>query len=127
MHIAVAGADGVGLNARSWASTAKAGMKQADAPQEKARPCAFQQIVNINRAKGKCIPWHLYQFVCVRLCVCWELGVHRSGYYISQWATGRVHHDNHQLSIFYFATLTKLICIMPSCPLNSGPPFFICV
>lgn len=78
MHIAVAGADGVGLNARSWASTAKAGMKQADAPQEKARPCTFQQIVNINRAKGKCIPWHLYQFVCVCLSVCvgsWVLGI----------------------------------------------------
>lgn len=69
MHIAVAGADGVGFNARSWASAAKAGMKQADAPQEKARPCAFQQIVNITRAKGKFIPWHL--------CVC--LGAGSSG------------------------------------------------
>nr|XP_046273554.1 uncharacterized protein LOC124074560 isoform X2 [Scatophagus argus] len=47
-----AGTDGVGVNARSWASAAKAGMKQADAPQEKARPCTFQQIVNINRAKA---------------------------------------------------------------------------
>ncbi|XP_074543404.1 uncharacterized protein LOC141803338 [Halichoeres trimaculatus] len=48
----VAGTDGVGGNARSWASTAKVGMKQAAAPQEKARPCAFQQIVTINRAKA---------------------------------------------------------------------------
>ncbi|CAK6949723.1 uncharacterized protein LOC121913851 [Scomber scombrus] len=47
----VAGTDGVGVNARSWASAAKAGMKQAAAPQEKARPCTFQQIVTINRAK----------------------------------------------------------------------------
>lgn len=54
-NIAFAGADGVGVNARSWASAAKAGMKQADAPQEKARPCTFQQIVNINRARGKFI------------------------------------------------------------------------
>ncbi|XP_060916278.1 uncharacterized protein LOC132991512 [Labrus mixtus] len=48
----VAGTDGVGGNARSWASAAKAGMKQAAAPQEKARPCTFQQIDTINRAKG---------------------------------------------------------------------------
>ncbi|XP_056254655.1 uncharacterized protein LOC130183365 isoform X2 [Seriola aureovittata] len=48
----VAGADGVGVNARSWASAAKAGMKQAAAPQEKARPCNFQQIVTVNRAKA---------------------------------------------------------------------------
>ncbi|XP_067468092.1 uncharacterized protein [Thunnus thynnus] len=48
----VAGTDGVGVNARSWASAAKAGMKQAAAPQEKARPCTFQQIVTINRAKA---------------------------------------------------------------------------
>lgn len=71
MHIAVAGTDGVGVNARSWASAAKAGMKQAAAPQEKARPCTFQQIVTINRAKGKLIPWHLYQMcVCVGRYVC---------------------------------------------------------
>ncbi|KAG8005101.1 hypothetical protein GBF38_011003, partial [Nibea albiflora] len=50
-HIAVAGTDGMGVNARSWANAAKAGMKQAAAPQEKARPCTFQQIVTINRAK----------------------------------------------------------------------------
>ncbi|XP_044027211.1 uncharacterized protein LOC122864139 isoform X3 [Siniperca chuatsi] len=49
----VAGTDGVGVNARSWASAAKAGMKQAAAPQEKARPCTFQQIVTINRAKAR--------------------------------------------------------------------------
>ncbi|XP_071356967.1 nucleolar and coiled-body phosphoprotein 1-like isoform X2 [Trachinotus anak] len=49
----VAGADGVGVNARSWASAAKAGMKQAAAPQEKARPCNFQQIVTVNRAKAR--------------------------------------------------------------------------
>ncbi|XP_047461539.1 uncharacterized protein LOC125020245 [Mugil cephalus] len=48
----VAGTDGTGVGARSWARVAKAGMKQAAAPQEKARPCAFQQIVTINRAKG---------------------------------------------------------------------------
>ncbi|XP_065804425.1 uncharacterized protein [Labrus bergylta] len=48
----VAGTDGVGGNARSWASAAKAGMKQAAAPQEKARPCTFQQIATINRAKA---------------------------------------------------------------------------
>lgn len=71
-NIAFAGADGVGVNARSWASAAKAGMKQADAPQEKARPCTFQQIVNINRARGKFILWHLYPFY---IGVCWELGV----------------------------------------------------
>ncbi|GAA6231866.1 uncharacterized protein LOC108900433 isoform X1 [Lates japonicus] len=46
------GTDGAGVNARSWASAAKAGMKQAAAPQEKARPCTFQQIVTINRAKA---------------------------------------------------------------------------
>lgn len=76
MHIAVAGTDGVGVNARSWASAAKAGMKQAAAPQEKARPCTFQQIVTINRAKGKLIPWHLYQ-MCVRVgsCVCRGVGI----------------------------------------------------
>ncbi len=78
MHTAVAGTDGVGVNARSWASAAKAGMKQAAAPQEKARPCTFQQIVTINRAKGKFIPWHLYPTcvcVCVWSCVCSETGV----------------------------------------------------
>ncbi|XP_045914065.1 uncharacterized protein LOC123976186 isoform X3 [Micropterus dolomieu] len=48
----VAGTDGVDVNARSWASAAKAGMKQAAAPQEKARPCTFQQIVTINKAKA---------------------------------------------------------------------------
>ncbi|XP_074470070.1 uncharacterized protein c19h1orf94 isoform X1 [Sebastes fasciatus] len=47
-----AGTDGMDVNARSWASAAKAGMKQAAAPQEKARPCTFQQIVTINRAKA---------------------------------------------------------------------------
>ncbi|XP_059206156.1 uncharacterized protein LOC131985126 [Centropristis striata] len=50
----VAGTDGVDVNARSWASAAKAGMKQAAAPQEKARPCTFQQIVTIKRAKARC-------------------------------------------------------------------------
>ncbi|XP_029023898.1 uncharacterized protein LOC114866289 isoform X2 [Betta splendens] len=49
---AVAGADGAGVNARSWACAAKAGMKQAAAPQERARPCSFQQLVTINRAKA---------------------------------------------------------------------------
>ncbi|XP_025758095.1 uncharacterized protein LOC100709710 isoform X1 [Oreochromis niloticus] len=49
----VAGADGVGVSARSWANAAKAGMKQAAAPQEKARPCTFQQIVTINKAKAE--------------------------------------------------------------------------
>ncbi|XP_028453998.1 uncharacterized protein c19h1orf94 [Perca flavescens] len=49
----VAGTDGVdNINARSWASAARAGMKQAAAPQEKARPCTFKQIVPINRAKA---------------------------------------------------------------------------
>ncbi|KAF3707626.1 hypothetical protein EXN66_Car000799 [Channa argus] len=47
----VAGTDGMGVNARSWASVAKEGMKQAAAPKEKARPCILQQIVTINRAK----------------------------------------------------------------------------
>ncbi|KAI4817582.1 hypothetical protein KUCAC02_010967, partial [Chaenocephalus aceratus] len=47
-----AGADGVCVNARTWASAAKAGMKQAAAPQEKARPSILQQIVTINRAKA---------------------------------------------------------------------------
>ncbi|KAM7383989.1 hypothetical protein PAMA_011370 [Pampus argenteus] len=46
------GTDGAGVNARSWACAAKAGMKRAAAPQEKARPCTFQQIVTINRAKA---------------------------------------------------------------------------
>lgn len=69
VHIAVAGTDGMAVNARSWASAAKAGMKQAAAPQEKARPCTFQQILTINRAKGKFIPWHLYP-MCVYVCVC---------------------------------------------------------
>ncbi|KAK5883941.1 hypothetical protein CesoFtcFv8_020212 [Champsocephalus esox] len=46
------GADGVCVNARTWASAAKAGMKQAAAPQEKARPSILQQIVTINRAKA---------------------------------------------------------------------------
>lgn len=67
VHIAVAGADGVGVSARSWANAAKAGMKQAAAPQEKARPATFQQIVTINKAKGKLISWHL-QVMCA--CVC---------------------------------------------------------
>ncbi|KAK1880515.1 Centromere-associated protein E, partial [Dissostichus eleginoides] len=48
----VAGADGMCVNARTWASAAKAGMKQAAAPQEKARPSILQQIVTINRAKA---------------------------------------------------------------------------
>lgn len=47
MHIAVAGTDGVGVSARTWASAAKVGMNQAAAPQEKARPCAAQQTVTI--------------------------------------------------------------------------------
>ncbi|KAK5855315.1 hypothetical protein PBY51_005424 [Eleginops maclovinus] len=47
----VAGADGVCVNARTWASAAKAGMKQAAAPQEKARPSILQQIVTINTVK----------------------------------------------------------------------------
>ncbi|KAK5613060.1 hypothetical protein CRENBAI_002397 [Crenichthys baileyi] len=51
----VAGTDGVGVNARSWVSAAKAGMRQAAVPQEKARPCTFQHTVAINRAKGKVI------------------------------------------------------------------------
>ncbi|XP_051811035.1 uncharacterized protein LOC127535992 [Acanthochromis polyacanthus] len=46
------GTDGMPVNARTWASAAKAGMKQAAAPQEKARPCTFQQIVTINGAKA---------------------------------------------------------------------------
>ncbi|XP_019130985.1 uncharacterized protein c19h1orf94 isoform X2 [Larimichthys crocea] len=50
----VAGTDGMGVNARSWANAAKAGMKQAAAPQEKARPFPFHQIVTINRAKVGC-------------------------------------------------------------------------
>ncbi|XP_036948296.1 uncharacterized protein LOC119016523 isoform X4 [Acanthopagrus latus] len=55
----VAGTDGGGVNARTWASAAKAGMKQAAAPQEKARPCTFQQTVAINTAKaGVCSARH---------------------------------------------------------------------
>lgn len=65
VHIAVAGADGVGGNARSWAIVAKAGMKQADAPQEKARPRTSPQINDTSRAKGKFIPTRLYTFMCV--------------------------------------------------------------
>lgn len=65
VHIAVAGTDGAGVDARSWACAAKAGMKQAAAPQEKARPCSFQQIVTINKAKGKVLLWQLYL-----ICVC---------------------------------------------------------
>lgn len=65
VHIAVAGADGVGGNARSWAIVAKAGMKQADAPQEIARPCTSPQINDTSRAKGKFIPMRLYTFMCV--------------------------------------------------------------
>lgn len=69
VHIAVAGADGVGGNARSWAIVAKAGMKQADAPQEKARPRTSPQINDTSRAKGKFIPMRLYLF---HIHVCWE-------------------------------------------------------
>lgn len=58
MHIAVAGADGVGGNARSWAIVAKAGMRHADAPEEEARPCSSPQINDISRAKGKATPAH---------------------------------------------------------------------
>ncbi|KAA8586103.1 uncharacterized protein c19h1orf94 isoform X2 [Etheostoma spectabile] len=51
----VAGTDGVDdISARSWASAARAGMKQAAAPQEKARPCTFQHTVPINRTKAGC-------------------------------------------------------------------------
>lgn len=59
VHIAVAGADGVGGNARSWAIVAKAGMRQADAPEENARPRGSAQINDISRAKGKATPAHL--------------------------------------------------------------------
>ncbi|XP_068567602.1 uncharacterized protein [Cebidichthys violaceus] len=52
-HPRVAGTDGVDANARSWADAAKAGMKRAAAPQEKARPCTLQQTVTINRAKAR--------------------------------------------------------------------------
>ncbi|KAM4549776.1 uncharacterized protein V3H82_018957 [Fundulus diaphanus] len=52
----VAGTDGVGVNARSWASAAKAGMRQAAVPQEKARPCTFQHTVAISGAKGQWYP-----------------------------------------------------------------------
>ncbi len=85
MCLAVAGADGVGVNARSWASAAKAGMKQAAAPQEKARPCTFQQIVTINKAKGKFTPWHLYPY----LCVC-GLGVVCAGELVLCFTIGRM-------------------------------------
>lgn len=61
----------MGVNARSWAFAAKAGMERAAAPQEKARPCTFQQIVTINSAKGKFISWHLYP-VRVSVCLCDE-------------------------------------------------------
>lgn len=70
-HIAVAGTDGTGVNARSWARTAKAGMKRAAAPQERARPRSFQQILTINRAKGKFIRWQLNPCVCVHVGVRW--------------------------------------------------------
>lgn len=59
VHIAVAGADGVGGNARSWAIVAKAGMRQADAPEENAKPHSSPQINDISRAKGKPTPAHL--------------------------------------------------------------------
>ncbi|XP_034748652.1 uncharacterized protein LOC117957165 [Etheostoma cragini] len=52
----VAGTDGAdNINARSWASAARAGMKHAAAPQEKARPCTFQHTVPINRTKGQTV------------------------------------------------------------------------
>ncbi|TKS88621.1 hypothetical protein D9C73_022948 [Collichthys lucidus] len=54
IHPPPRGTDGMGVNARSWANAAKAGMKQAAAPQEKARPFPFHQIVTINRAKVGC-------------------------------------------------------------------------
>ena len=65
----VTGTDGVAVNARSWASAAKAAMKQAAAPEEKARPYILQQVVTIKRAKSKFISWHPYPFVCVCACV----------------------------------------------------------
>ncbi|KAM9737219.1 uncharacterized protein ACNS7B_012970 [Menidia menidia] len=49
----VAGTDGVGVNARSWASAAKAGMRQAAALQEKARPRIFKEIVTATRTKAQ--------------------------------------------------------------------------
>ncbi|XP_030597599.1 uncharacterized protein LOC115788627 isoform X2 [Archocentrus centrarchus] len=52
----VAGADGVGVSARSWANVAKAGMKQAAAPQEKARPCTFQQHFGAQAHQANCPP-----------------------------------------------------------------------
>lgn len=66
VHVAVAGADGVGRNARSWAIVAKAGMRHADPPEEKARPHSSPQINDISRAKGKVTPAHLqYPFTSV--------------------------------------------------------------
>lgn len=70
VHFAVSGADGTGVNARSWVNAAKMGMRQAAAPQEKARPCTFQHIVTINKVKGKFTSWHplytqFFVFVCV--------------------------------------------------------------
>lgn len=56
VHIAVAGADGVGASARSWAIVAKAGMKQADAPEETARPRSPPQMNDNRRAKSKSTP-----------------------------------------------------------------------
>ena len=85
MQIVVSGTDGVGVNARSWASAAKAGMRKAAALQEKARPCIFQEIVTVTRAKGKFIPWHLY-LVCVCVCI-GSLYLQGAGYYVSWWMT----------------------------------------
>lgn len=34
------------------------------------------------------------------ICVCWEFCVQGSVYYVSRWATWRIHHDHHGLSAF---------------------------
>lgn len=86
VHIAVAGADGVGGNARSWAIVAKAGMRQADAPEENARPRSSPQINDISRAKGKATPAHL-PFPS-HIAACWEKGGASAG--VFSYTVGRM-------------------------------------
>lgn len=117
MHIAVAGADGVGGNARSWAIVAKAGMKQADAPQEKARPRTSPQINDTSRAKGKFTPMRLYTFMCVGSrvieAVGWR-GILLHGGPHEQFIV-MIKTKNHGLGVSCFAKLNKLT--VPSCSL----------
>lgn len=86
MHVAVAGTDGESVNARSWATAAKAGMKVAAAQQEKARPCTFQWIITNDIAIGKFIPWHSFLLTCVCMCA------HFSGAHILGFRSDHIKH-----------------------------------